>query len=134
MACSLAVITLVLAVYWLHPVAATSLPGGVGPLALSFPLHLLVLTVAALGLGLLAVWLRARLAASIFILCVILSALLALWPSIAMWQLARQEDVSLSLATYLATPPIVMLAVSGASELSSTGRRPTARTQLVLDV
>jgi acetyl esterase/lipase len=74
----------------------------VGARALSFSLHLLVVTIVAIGLGLLAGWLRARFAAGVFGLVVILSSFLALWPSIAMWQLARQESVPLSLGTYLA--------------------------------
>jgi acetyl esterase/lipase len=102
LACPLAVITVALAVYWLDPVEVTSLPRGAGPWALSFPLHLLLVTVASLALGLLALRLRVRLAAGISGLAAILSALLALWPSVAMWRLAQQENVSLSLATYLA--------------------------------
>jgi acetyl esterase/lipase len=102
LACPLAVITVALAVYLLHPTDATSLPHDVGARALSFSLHLLVVTIVAIGLGLLAGWLRARFAAGVFGLVVILSSFLALWPSIAMWQLARQESVPLSLGTYLA--------------------------------
>jgi hypothetical protein len=36
------------------------------------------------------------------VLVAILSSFLALWPSVAIWELARQENVSLSLGTYLA--------------------------------
>jgi hypothetical protein len=97
-----AVITVALVVYMLHPADATSLPHGVTARALFFPLHLLVVTVIALGLGLLAWRLRAKLAASIFGLVVALSSFLALWPTIAMWQLAGRENVPLSLGTYLA--------------------------------
>jgi hypothetical protein len=79
LAVSLAVITLALAGYMLHPGDATSLPHGVTARALFFPLHLLVITVIALGLGLLGWWLRARLAAGIFGLVVLLSSFLALW-------------------------------------------------------
>jgi acetyl esterase/lipase len=58
--------------------------------------------IVAVWLGLLAGWIRARLAAGVFGLVAILSSFLALWASIAMWQLARQENVPLSLGTYLA--------------------------------
>jgi hypothetical protein len=93
LAVSLAVITLALVVYMLYPGDATSLPHGVTARALFFPLHLLVVTVVALGLGLAAWWLRARVAASIFGLAVTLSWFLALWPTVAIWRLARRENV-----------------------------------------
>jgi hypothetical protein len=93
LAVSLAVITVALAVYMLRPADATSLPHGVTARALFFPLHLLVVTVVALGLGLAAWWLRARVAASIFGLAVTLSWFLALWPTVAIWRLARRENV-----------------------------------------
>jgi acetyl esterase/lipase len=102
LACPLAVITVALAVYFVHPADVTSLAAYVGARALAFSLHLLVVAIVAIGLCLLALWLRARLAAGAFGLVVILSSFLALWPSIAMWQLARQENVTLSLNTYLA--------------------------------
>jgi acetyl esterase/lipase len=102
LACSLAVITVRLAIYFLNPSEATSLPHDLGARALSFSLHLLVVTIVALGLLLLTGWLRTWLATGIFGLVVILSAFLALWPSVAMWRLARQENVPLSLGTYLA--------------------------------
>jgi acetyl esterase/lipase len=102
LACPLAGIIVALAVYFLHPADATSLPHDLGARALSFSLHLLVVTILALGLGLLARRLRARLAAGVFGLVALLSLFLALWPSIVMWQLARQENVPLSLGTYLA--------------------------------
>ena len=102
LACPLVVITVALAVYFLHPAETTSLPYDVGARALSFSLHLLVVTIVALGLGLLAGWLRAWLAAGVFGLVVIVSSFLALWPSIAMWQLAWKENVPLSVGTYLA--------------------------------
>ena len=133
LACPLAVIIVALAVYFLHPADATSLPRDVGGRALSFSLHLLVVTIVALGLGLLAWWLRARLAAGAFGLVVILSSFLALWPSIAMWQLARQENVPLSLSTYVAYATHRDL---GGPQLERTVVYGTAAdgTKLVLDV
>jgi hypothetical protein len=82
LACPLAGIIVALAVYFLHPADATSLPHDLGARALSFSLHLLVVTILALGLGLLARRLRARLAAGVFGLVALLSLFLALWPSI----------------------------------------------------
>jgi acetyl esterase/lipase len=133
LACPLAVIAVALAVYFLHPADATALPRGVGARALSFSLHLLVVTIVALGLGLLAGWLRARLAAGVFGLVVILSSFLALWPSVAMWQLARQEHVPLSLDTYLAYAAHRDI---GGPQLERTVVYGTAAdgTRLVLDV
>jgi acetyl esterase/lipase len=102
LACPLAMITAALAIYFLHPTDATSLPRDVGARALFFSLHLLVVTVGAVALGFLAGWLRAWLAVGVFSMVSILSSVLALWPGVAMWQLAQQENVSLSLGTYLA--------------------------------
>jgi hypothetical protein len=62
LSCRLAMITVALWVYFLHPADSASLPHGVGTRALSFSLHLLVVTIVAVELGLLAGWLRARLA------------------------------------------------------------------------
>jgi acetyl esterase/lipase len=133
LACPLAIITVALAVYFLHPADATSLPRDAGARVLSFSLHLLVVTIVAVGLGLLAGWLGARLAAGVFGLVGILSSFLALWPSIAMWQLARQENVSLSLGTYLA---YAVHRDIGGPQLERTVVYGTAadNTKLVLDV
>ncbi len=76
-------------------------PGKVGAVALFFPLHLLVVTTAAAGLAVLAIRAGARLAAFVFGLAVILTAVMALAPAMAVWQQARQLDVPLSLGTYL---------------------------------
>ena len=121
LACPLTVITLALAVQFLDPADGTSLPHDLGARALSFSLHLLVLLIVALGLGLLAWRLRAQLAASVFVLVVILSSFLALWPSIAMWQLASKENVPLSLGTYLAY----------AAHRDNGGRRLSGRSYMV---
>jgi len=133
LACPLAVIIVALAVYFLHPTDATALPHDLGARALSFSPHLLVVTILALGLGLLARWLRARLAANVFGLVALLSLFLALWPSIVMWQLARQENVPLSLGTYLAYAAHRDI---GGPQLDRTVVYGTAAdgTQLVLDV
>jgi acetyl esterase/lipase len=102
LACALGMITVALAGYFLYPSDVTSLPRDLGARALSFSLHLLVVTIVALGLGFLAMRLRARLVAGFLALLALLSLFLALWPSIAMWQLALQENVPLSLGMYLA--------------------------------
>jgi acetyl esterase/lipase len=102
LACPLAIITVALAVYFLHPADSTSLPHDLSARALSFSLHLLAVTIVGLGLGLIAGRFRARLAVALFGLVAILSSFMALWPSVAMLQLARRENVSLSLRTYLA--------------------------------
>lgn len=101
LACLQGMIAGALAIYFLYPSDATLLPGGLTLLALSFPLHLLVFAVVALGLGLLAWRLGTRLATVVFGLVAGLSSFLALWPSVAMWQFARRENVPLSLGTYL---------------------------------
>jgi acetyl esterase/lipase len=133
LACPLTVITLALAVYFLDPANGTSLPHDLGARALSFSLHLLALSIVALGLGLLAWRLRAQLAGSVFVLVVILSSFLALSPSIAMWQLASKENVPLSLGTYLA---YAAHRNNGGPQVERTLVYGTAadRTKLVLDI
>jgi acetyl esterase/lipase len=75
--------------------------GILGFIALAFPLHLLVVTIVAAALGLLA-WRRgAVLARAAFALAAVLTAIMALWPSLALWQRAREIGVSLSLGDYL---------------------------------
>jgi acetyl esterase/lipase len=101
-AAALAATTLALAIYMLRPVDFDSAIGQSALAALLFPLHLLVLTAIVGALVLVARRLRGRLAASLFGLTAILSALLALWPALAMWQFARQQGVPLSLHDYIA--------------------------------
>ena len=62
-------------------------------MALFFPLHLLVATLVAAVVAFVARRCRARLAAWVFGLVVVLTAVMALTPTIAVWQRARQLDV-----------------------------------------
>jgi len=100
-ACLLAVITATLAYCMLYPVRWDGL-GRFGAAALFFPLHLLVATLAAVALAFVATRCRARLAAALFSLAAVLATIMALTPTIAMWQQARELNVPLSLGTYLA--------------------------------
>ncbi len=100
-ACLLAVITATLAYCMLYPVRWDG-PGIFGALALFFPLHLLVVTMVAAVLAWLARRCRTRLAAWVFGLVVILTAIMALTPTVAVWGKARELRVSLSLGNYLA--------------------------------
>lgn len=88
-ACAAVVVTGVLALRMLHLVELKSTFESLATLAVLFPLHLLVVTAAMVVLAFLASSLRGRFAAAIFGLVAILTAFLALWPSIAMWRLAR---------------------------------------------
>lgn len=69
--------------------------------ALALPLHLLVLTVAAAVLGQWAWRRRVLVATALYGLVVVLTATMALVPSIALWQRARQLDAPISLGDYL---------------------------------
>jgi acetyl esterase/lipase len=91
----------VLAFYVLRPVAFDGW-GKFGLVALLFPLHLFTLTVASAVLVLVAWWAGATPAAVIFGGDVIGTAVMAMWPTIAVWRYARHERVPLSLRTYLA--------------------------------
>ncbi len=100
-ACLLAVLMAGLAYCMMNPVRWDG-PGRFGALALFFPLHLLAFTLVAAALAFLAKRSSASLAAWVFGLVVILTAAMALTPTIAVWQQARQLDVPLSLGNYLA--------------------------------
>ncbi|MCY1284994.1 alpha/beta hydrolase fold protein [compost metagenome] len=97
----LALATGALAFYMLCP-SDWNGPGRLGALALFFPLHLLPVALGFGCLGLLAWRLRAKLAAGLLVAAALACLLLGLWPSLAVWQLAREEGVPLSLATYRA--------------------------------
>ena len=97
----LAVAVAVVAYYMLVPVDFTGL-GLLGFIGLTFPLHLLAVTIMAAALGVLAWWCGARFGAAMFGLAAAITAIMALWPCLALWQRARGVDVSLSLGDYLA--------------------------------
>jgi acetyl esterase/lipase len=97
----LAAVMAAVAYYMLNPVDWDGL-GRLGAIALLFPLHLLIITVAAAGLGFLAWRRRARSATSMFGLVVVLTGIMALAPNIGAWQRAGALNVPLSLAVYLA--------------------------------
>ncbi len=97
----LAVTMTVVAYYMLNPVDFTGL-GILGFIALTFPLHLLAITIVAAALGALTWRCGARLGAAMFGMGAVLTVVMALWPCLALWQRAREIDVSLSLGDYLA--------------------------------
>jgi acetyl esterase/lipase len=74
--------------------------GILGFIALTFPLHLLAVAIVAAALGLLTWRCGAVLSTTAFALVAVLTAIMALWPSLAIWQRARDIGVSLSLAEY----------------------------------
>jgi acetyl esterase/lipase len=85
-----------------YPLPFDSAFGLLGLTLLVFPLHLLVVTAAMIGLARLAWVRRAGLAASMFLFTALLSGVMALWPGLAISRFAQQDGVSLSLGTYLA--------------------------------
>ena len=97
----LPVVMAMLAYCMAYPVPWEGL-GKFGALALFFPLHLLIATLGVAVLSFLAKRSGARLAAWVFGFLVMLTATMALVPTIALWRQARQLDVLLSLGTYLA--------------------------------
>jgi acetyl esterase/lipase len=100
-ACLLALLMAGLAYCMMNPVRWDG-PGRYAAAALYFPLHLLVATPVAAVLAFVARRCRERLAAWVFGLVVILTAIMALTPTIAMWQRARELNVRLSLGNYIA--------------------------------
>jgi acetyl esterase/lipase len=91
-----------IAVAMVYPLPFDNPLGLSGAVALFFPLHFLVVAAIAAGLAVFACKGQARLAATPFISRRCLSAIIALWPSLAVWRFAHHEDVSLSLGDYLA--------------------------------
>jgi acetyl esterase/lipase len=87
--------------YMLRPVDYTGF-GRLGWVGLVFPLRLAVVTPVAVGLAALASRRQARAAAIGFAVVAVLTAVLALWPTVAVWQRARQYHVPLSLGEALA--------------------------------
>lgn len=73
--------------------------GELGALALIFTLHLLVVTLVGGALAFVSRRSHAKLAASIFSSVVILTAVIALTPTFAVWRKARELNVPLSLRT-----------------------------------
>ena len=99
-ACPLAVIAAASLYSTLKPVDFDGL-GRLGSAALVFPLQLLAVTLVGAALAMLALRRGALVPASVFALVAILTAVTALWPTIALWQRAREDHVSLSLASAL---------------------------------
>jgi acetyl esterase/lipase len=75
-------------------------PGKIGAMALSFPLHLLVFALLASALAYVAKRSIAQVAMWVFCLVIILSGMMALAPTIAVWRAASKTDVELSLGSY----------------------------------
>ena len=100
-ALAVALLMAVLAVCMAFPIRWDGL-GKFGALVLFFPMHLLVFTLMASVLAFIAKQCRAKLAAWLFVLVVTLTATMALTPTVAMWERAREWNVPLSLGNYLA--------------------------------
>lgn len=116
-----------------YPVPFDNPLGLFGALLTFFPLHLLAVTAVSIGLLLLARRRRARFVAAIFAFAALLSASMALWPAVAIWRFARQQNVTLSLGDYLARATHLNL---GPPQLDRTVTYGIAAdgTRLLLDV
>ena len=98
----LALITAVLAYCIAVPIAFDSLGGFAATYALLYPLHLLLLTVAAAVMAYIAWRSRARLAWLVFGFVSILTVIMGLISTFAILQRAREFGVPVSLGNYLA--------------------------------
>lgn len=123
-------LTLVAMVY---PLPLDSMLGLGGALALFFPLHLLLVTALTGCLALAARVARQRLAVAAFAAEALLSAAMALWPSVAVWRFADQHGVATSLRIYIENAAHLNLdaAVAGRSVVYGTA---SDGTPLTLDV
>jgi acetyl esterase/lipase len=98
--CLLAVLMVGLAYCMAYPVRWDG-PGKFGAIALLYPLHLLVFTMAAAGLACLANRRPNRLPAWMFGFVAVLTVIMALSPTIVIWRKTRQMNVQLSPRVYL---------------------------------
>jgi acetyl esterase/lipase len=96
----LAFVVAVVAFFMVRPVSFDGW-GKYGVAALAFPLHLLAVTAVSAALALFAWRDGATPGAVIFGTDAVVTAVMALWPTIAVWRYARQESVPLSLRTYV---------------------------------
>jgi acetyl esterase/lipase len=97
-------LTAAVAFYMLRPVDYTGI-GRLGWVGFLYPLQLAVATPVAAALAALA-WRRgAGAAAGGFAVVAVLTSVLALWPTVSLWQRARQYHVPLSLGEALAVHP-----------------------------
>ncbi len=129
---TLGLLTVTLAAAMAFPLRWDGL-GQLGALALMFPLHLFVITALAVLMTFLARRSRADLAASVFVVVALSSAIMALIPTIAVWRRASNWHVSLSLGTYFAN---ALHANFGSPQADRTVAYGTAGdgTTLLLDV
>jgi acetyl esterase/lipase len=132
-ACLLAAAAAALAICMAFPVRWDGPGGRLGALALFFPLHLLVVTFLAALLVFVARHRRAKLASWVFGLVSILTAVMALTPTFAVWQRARELDVPLSFAAYLANACRLNEGVPRPDQTVVYGTAPDG-TKLQLDV
>lgn len=107
--------------------------GMLGLVVLLFPLHLLIASIVAAMLATLAWLIRARLAAALFSVLVVMTVGMAAWPTFATLRAAAEYDVTLSLGDYVAN---ALHLNDGGPELDRTVQYGTANdgTKLVLDV
>ncbi len=108
-------------------------PGKLGALALFFPLHLLLVTLLAATLVFVARYCQAKLAAWVFVLATILTAIMALTPTCAIWQRARELDVPLVTPVYCANACRLNQCVPRPDQCVVYGTAPDG-TKLQLDV
>lgn len=92
--------TVALAAYYMLVPTDFDGPGILGLIALIFPLHLLAVAIVAAALGLLTWRCGAALSTAAFALVAVSTAIMALLPSLAVWQRGRELGVSLSLGNY----------------------------------
>jgi acetyl esterase/lipase len=119
------------AFYMIKPVDWNGL-GRSGLLAFYFPFHILAASLVFGALAWLAQRLGARLAAVLLGAVVVVTVMMSLVPTVAMWRFARREGVSLSLSEYLHNSGLSL----GGPDRARTVEYATAPdgTKLLLDV
>lgn len=126
----LAVVVVVTFYYMLNPVEMTGV-GKLGNPRLMLVPHVLFVSILASLLCLLAYRRKARLAASAFALAAILSVIMGLWTTFAVWRRATQYDVPVSWSFFLL--PHINGGVPNLDKTVTYGTAPGG-SQLLLDV
>jgi len=124
--------TLILTYYILNPSNFGLRPSLAAWIALLFPSRLLAATAISAVLAVIGLWSRARLAKFIFACATVILAFLTIWPASVMWNLARNDNVPVSLLSHFVTlrrpkdPPVPIASVV-------YGKAPDG-TDLLLDI
>lgn len=121
------------AVAMAYPLPFDTVLGLGGTVLLAFPLHLLGIAALTTGLALVC-WRRLpRLSLAALATAMLVSAVMALWPGVAIWRFARYQHVGLSLRDYVVNATHLNLGLPQSDRTTAYGMAGDG-TELLLDV